>query len=47
MYAHIYILKVEPREEECFYDDLLENESVELNVYVIRGGLLDIMLDVS
>lgn len=38
--------QVEPREEECFYNDLPAGETVSVYLFVLRGGLLDIMLDI-
>jgi hypothetical protein len=35
-------LQVEPRTEECFYEDLKVGNKLTINFEVIRGGLLDI-----
>ena len=34
--------QVEPRTEECFYEDLKSGDKLTVNFEVIRGGLLDI-----
>ncbi len=35
-------LKIEPREEKCFYYDFVANSKVQVSLSVPRGGLLDI-----
>jgi hypothetical protein len=40
-------LQVEPRTEECFYEEITSSTSVSMMLFVVRGGLLDIRLRVS
>ena len=40
-------VKVEPREEKCFYYDFVANSQVQVSLSVPRGGLLDIRYKVS
>ena len=35
-------VKIEPREEKCFYYDFIQNSEVQISLSVSRGGLLDI-----
>ena len=37
-----FFVKIEPKEEKCFYYDLLANVDVQVSLSVARGGLLDI-----
>ncbi len=37
-----HVTQVEPRTEECFYEDLTAGMTFEIDFEVIRGGLLDI-----
>jgi hypothetical protein len=41
--ANSYVtMKVEPKSEECFYEDLQNGQLVEFDYHVIDGGLLDV-----
>jgi len=40
--ASALYVKIEPREEKCFYYDLVANSQVQVSLSVPRGGLLDI-----
>ncbi len=35
-------LKIEPKEEQCFYEDVNKGDHVRFEYHVIDGGLLDI-----
>ena len=37
-----FFVKIEPREEKCFYYDFVANSEVQISLSVSRGGLLDI-----
>jgi len=45
-YATALTVKVEPKSEECFHEEVEENTSIEIIYDVIDGGLLDIEVKV-
>jgi hypothetical protein len=45
-YASSLTFQVEPREESCFYEDVIQGSNYILEFEVIRGGLLDIRVRV-
>lgn len=47
LYASALTLQVEPREEQCFYEDLEAGKNFRLEFEVVRGGLLDIKLKIN
>lgn len=40
-------MQIEPREEQCFYEDLTKDKNFRLEFEVVRGGLLDCKLKIS
>lgn len=40
-------VQVEPREEQCTYEEMQVGQRLDLDVEVIRGGLLDIKIRVA
>jgi hypothetical protein len=40
-------LQIEPREEQCFYEDLSKDKNFRLEFEVVRGGLLDCKLKIT
>eukprot|EP01126_Amoeba_proteus_P016645 TRINITY_DN1776_c0_g1_i1.p1 TRINITY_DN1776_c0_g1~~TRINITY_DN1776_c0_g1_i1.p1 ORF type:complete len:133 (-),score=10.63 TRINITY_DN1776_c0_g1_i1:304-702(-) len=38
----LFMIKVEPRSEDCFYEDLNKGDSVRFELHVVDGGLLDV-----
>ena len=44
-FAHT--LQIEPKEQECFYEQLEKGKSFSMNFEVLRGGLLDIKLTIT
>lgn len=40
-------LQIEPREEQCFYEDLEKDKNFRLEFEVVRGGLLDCKLKIT
>ena len=40
------IFQVEPRTQDCFFEDLESGKQATVNYFVLRGGLLDIDLRV-
>eukprot|EP01126_Amoeba_proteus_P066216 TRINITY_DN9534_c0_g4_i3.p1 TRINITY_DN9534_c0_g4~~TRINITY_DN9534_c0_g4_i3.p1 ORF type:complete len:202 (-),score=25.02 TRINITY_DN9534_c0_g4_i3:56-661(-) len=40
--ADVYMIKVEPKSEDCFYEDLEKGDSVRFEHHVVDGGLLDV-----
>jgi len=40
-------VQIEPREEQCFYEDLTRDKQFRLEFEVVRGGLLDCKLKIS
>jgi len=47
MFASALTFQIEPREEQCFYEDLTRDKQFRLEFEVVRGGLLDIKLRIS
>jgi len=39
--------QIEPREEQCFYEDLKKDQQFRLEFEVVRGGLLDCKIRIS
>lgn len=44
--ADIFMIKVEPRTEDCFYEDLKAGDKVTYEFHVVDGGLLDVEIRV-
>jgi hypothetical protein len=44
--ADVFMIKVEPRSEDCFYEDLVAGQTVLYEWHVVDGGLLDIEIRV-
>lgn len=40
-------LQIEPREEQCFFEDLVKDKNFRLEFEVVRGGLLDCKLKIT
>lgn len=39
--------QIEPREEQCFFEDLVKDKNFRLEFEVVRGGLLDCKLKIT
>lgn len=43
----VFMIKVEPRSEDCFYQDVKAGDTVSYEYHVVDGGLLDVEIRVS
>lgn len=45
--AHGFVLDIDPRSEECFYENVLQDQNVHVVFHVLEGGDMDIGFEVT